>query len=123
MVREHGAYYEGAQATRSELKKKAAADEPETMKDLICLLSDTSLPTSGCNLDVPTQFADRIHRMINLGLSIDDEQMKKGQAIFIILLAIVSPPCLHRRPGRSFTWLTPSTILLAAVERIRWHEA
>ena len=73
MVREHGAYYEGAQATRSELKKKAAADELETMKDLICLLSDTSLPTSGCNLDVPMQFVDRIHSMIKLGLSIDDD--------------------------------------------------
>merc|ERR1711959_450577 len=58
----------------SELRKKAAADKSdETVKDLIWLLFDTSLLTSGFNLDEPTQFAGRIHRMIKLGLSIADD--------------------------------------------------
>jgi len=63
-----------------ELNKKAANDKADkTVKDLVWLLFDTSLLTSGFSLDEPTIYAGRIFRMIKLGLSLDDHEEVKQE--------------------------------------------
>ncbi|MCH1921812.1 hypothetical protein L9G15_20630, partial [Shewanella sp. A3A] len=55
-------------AIMDELRKRADADKNDkSVKDLVMLLFETALLTSGFSLEDPNTFGTRIHRMLKLG--------------------------------------------------------
>lgn len=56
------------------LREKSEADKNDkSVKDLVNLLFETSLLSSGFTLEDPAVHANRIHRMIKLGLGVEEE--------------------------------------------------
>jgi len=58
-----------------ELKKKVDADgeNDRTVKSITQLLFETSLLVSGFTIEEPAGFAERIHKLVSLGLNVEDE--------------------------------------------------
>lgn len=58
-----------------ELKNKVEADgeNDRTVKSIVQLLFETSLLVSGFTIDEPAGFAERIHKLVQLGLNIEED--------------------------------------------------
>ena len=58
-----------------ELRKKVEADGEgdRTVKSITQLLFETSLLVSGFTIEEPASFAERIHKLVSLGLNVDEE--------------------------------------------------
>jgi molecular chaperone HtpG len=65
-----------------ELKKKVEADgeNDRTVKSIVQLLFETSLLVSGFTIEEPAGFADRIHKLVSLGLNIEEDDAPATEA-------------------------------------------
>jgi molecular chaperone HtpG len=65
-----------------ELKRKIESDgeEDRTVKSITMLLFETSLLVSGFTIEEPVQYAERIHKLVSLGLNVDEEVETEAEA-------------------------------------------
>ena len=58
----------------AKLTERFESDGESSIRDLVWLLYDTALLASGFTLDKPSDHAGRIHRLINIGLAIEEDE-------------------------------------------------
>lgn len=74
-----------------QLQDKVEVDRNDkSVKDLVQLLFETALLCSGFNLEEPSHFANRIHRMIRLGLGLEDDESESADESML-----QNPPALE----------------------------
>merc|ERR1712000_344293 len=66
-----------------ELKKKVETDgeNDRTVKSITQLLFETSLLVSGFTIDEPASFAERIHKLVSLGLDVEEDDTNPAEAV------------------------------------------
>ncbi|KAG5918572.1 hypothetical protein E4U61_001627 [Claviceps capensis] len=66
-----------------ELKKKVEADgeNDRTVKSIVQLLFETSLLVSGFTIEEPAGFAERIHKLVQLGLNIEEDDSAPAEVV------------------------------------------
>lgn len=75
------------------LKSKVDADKSDkTVKDLVNLLFETSLLSSGFTLEDPNSFAGRIHRILSLGLGLSGDEEEEATEETVAQEASDLPP-------------------------------
>ncbi|KAH6689345.1 hypothetical protein VD0002_g3805 [Verticillium dahliae] len=65
-----------------ELKRKVEADgvNDRTVKSIVQLLFETSLLVSGFTIEEPAGFSERIHKLVQIGLNIEEDDSKTEEA-------------------------------------------
>ncbi|EGS17504.1 heat shock protein hsp90-like protein [Thermochaetoides thermophila DSM 1495] len=61
-------------------KVEAEGENDKTVKSIVQLLFETSLLVSGFTIEEPASFAERIHKLVSLGLNLDEETEASTEA-------------------------------------------
>ena len=61
-------------------KVEAEGENDKTVKSIVQLLFETSLLVSGFTIEEPASFAERIHKLVSLGLNLDEEAEASTEA-------------------------------------------